>query len=66
MKLPLIYVLTHDSIGVGEDGPTHEPIEHLAALRVCRALPSFVPQTPRKPQPDGMQPYQKESHGFNP
>lgn len=33
MKLPVIYVLTHDSIGVGEDGPTHEPIEQLAALR---------------------------------
>jgi len=33
MKLPLIYVLTHDSIGVGEDGATHQPIEHLAALR---------------------------------
>jgi transketolase len=34
MKLPVIYVFTHDSIGVGEDGPTHEPIEQLAALRV--------------------------------
>ncbi|MCC2683638.1 MAG: tkt [Paenibacillaceae bacterium] len=33
MKLPVIYVFTHDSIGVGEDGPTHEPIEQLAALR---------------------------------
>lgn len=33
MKLPLTYVLTHDSIGVGEDGTTHQPIEHLAALR---------------------------------
>ncbi len=33
MQLPVIFVLTHDSIGVGEDGPTHEPIEHLAALR---------------------------------
>jgi transketolase len=33
MNLPVTYVLTHDSIGVGEDGPTHEPIEHLAALR---------------------------------
>ena len=38
MKLPIIYILTHDSIAVGEDGPTHEPIEHLAALR---ALPNF-------------------------
>lgn len=34
MDLPVTYVLTHDSIGVGEDGPTHEPIEQLAALRV--------------------------------
>ena len=34
MKLPVVYIFTHDSIGVGEDGPTHQPIEHLAALRV--------------------------------
>ncbi|MCY3985803.1 MAG: transketolase [Candidatus Dadabacteria bacterium] len=34
MKLPVIYIFTHDSIGVGEDGPTHQPIEHLASLRV--------------------------------
>jgi transketolase len=33
MKLPVTYVWTHDSIGLGEDGPTHQPIEHLAALR---------------------------------
>jgi transketolase len=33
-KLPVIYVFTHDSVFVGEDGPTHEPVEHLAALRV--------------------------------
>jgi transketolase len=33
MKVPVIYVLTHDSIFVGEDGPTHQPVEHLAALR---------------------------------
>jgi transketolase len=33
MKLPVIYVFTHDSIGVGEDGPTHQPIEQVAALR---------------------------------
>lgn len=38
MKLPVTYVLTHDSIGVGEDGPTHEPIEQLAMLR---AMPGF-------------------------
>jgi transketolase len=34
MKQPVIYVLTHDSIFVGEDGPTHQPVEHLASLRV--------------------------------
>jgi transketolase len=38
MKLPVTYVWTHDSIGLGEDGPTHQPIEHLAALR---AIPGF-------------------------
>ena len=38
MQVPLTFVLTHDSIGVGEDGPTHEPIEQLAMLR---ALPNF-------------------------
>ncbi|MGZ4624913.1 MAG: transketolase [Kineosporiaceae bacterium] len=37
-KLPVIYVWTHDSIGLGEDGPTHQPIEHLAALR---AIPNL-------------------------
>ena len=39
MGLPVLYVFTHDSIGVGEDGPTHQPIEHLAALR---AIPNLV------------------------
>ena len=38
MQVPLTYVLTHDSIGVGEDGPTHEPVEHLSMLR---AIPNF-------------------------
>ncbi len=33
MELPVIYVMTHDSIGLGEDGPTHQPVEHLASLR---------------------------------
>ncbi len=33
MGLPVTYVWTHDSIGLGEDGPTHQPIEHVAALR---------------------------------
>ncbi len=39
MKLPVTYVFTHDSIGVGEDGPTHEPIEQLAMLR---SMPNFI------------------------
>jgi transketolase len=38
MKLPSIFVWTHDSIGLGEDGPTHQPIEHLAALRAMPVL----------------------------
>ena len=43
MELPTIHVFTHDSIGVGEDGPTHQPIEHLAALR---AIPGLVTLRP--------------------
>ncbi|MFF2403857.1 transketolase [Streptomyces goshikiensis] len=38
MKLPATYVWTHDSIGLGEDGPTHQPVEHLAALRAIPGL----------------------------
>jgi len=38
MRLPVTYVWTHDSIGLGEDGPTHQPIEHVAALRVIPGL----------------------------
>jgi len=38
MELPVIYVFTHDSIGVGEDGPTHQPVEHLMALRAVPGL----------------------------
>ncbi|MCL2821863.1 MAG: transketolase [Firmicutes bacterium] len=43
MELPVIYVLTHDSIAVGEDGPTHQPIEHLAGLRSMPVLNVFRP-----------------------
>lgn len=43
MKLPVIYVLTHDSIALGEDGPTHQPIEHLASLR---AIPNLIVYRP--------------------
>jgi transketolase len=43
MEIPVIYVFTHDSIGVGEDGPTHQPIEQLASLR---AVPGFITLRP--------------------
>lgn len=43
MKLPVVYVLTHDSIAVGEDGPTHEPIEQLASIRVIPGLTVIRP-----------------------
>jgi transketolase len=39
MEIPVIHIFTHDSIGVGEDGPTHQPVEHLASLR---AIPGLV------------------------
>ena len=38
MKLPLIYIFTHDSVAVGEDGPTHQPVEHMASLRAIPGL----------------------------
>ncbi|MDD4003253.1 MAG: transketolase C-terminal domain-containing protein, partial [Clostridia bacterium] len=43
MDLPVTYILTHDSIGVGEDGPTHQPIEHLISLRSIPNLKVFRP-----------------------
>ena len=43
MEIPVIYIFTHDSIGVGEDGPTHQPVEQLASLR---ALPGFITLRP--------------------
>ncbi len=43
MKLPVTYVLTHDSIGVGEDGPTHEPVEQLAGIRTIPNMTVFRP-----------------------
>ena len=50
MGLPVTYVWTHDSIGLGEDGPTHQPVEHLAALR---AIPGPRRRTPGRRQRDG-------------
>lgn len=43
MRQNVLYILTHDSIGLGEDGPTHQPVEHLAA---CRAIPGLVVMRP--------------------
>ena len=43
MGIRVIFVMTHDSIGVGEDGPTHQPVEHLAALR---AIPNLLVMRP--------------------
>ena len=43
MGLGVVYVMTHDSIGLGEDGPTHQPVEHLAALRAIPGLNVFRP-----------------------
>jgi transketolase len=43
MNQPVIYVMTHDSIGLGEDGPTHQPVEHLAALRAIPNLRTLRP-----------------------
>jgi transketolase len=43
MEIPTIFVFSHDSIGVGEDGPTHQPIEHLATLRAIPGLDTIRP-----------------------
>jgi transketolase len=43
MELPVVHIFTHDSIGVGEDGPTHQPVEHLASLR---AMPGIIVMRP--------------------
>jgi transketolase len=46
MGLGVVYVMTHDSIGLGEDGPTHQPVEHLAALRAIPGLYVYRPADP--------------------
>lgn len=43
MKLPVVYVYTHDSIGVGEDGPTHQPVEHISMLRATPGINTWRP-----------------------
>ena len=49
MELPVVFVFTHDSIGVGEDGPTHQPIEHLTQLRATPGLLTLRPGDATKP-----------------
>ena len=48
MEIPVTYILTHDSIGVGEDGPTHQPIEHLSSLRAMPNLKVYRPADGRE------------------
>src|SRR3989449_7828927 len=43
MEIPVLFIFTHDSIGMGEDGPTHQPIEQLASLR---AMPNLIDLRP--------------------
>ncbi len=52
-ELPVTYVWTHDSIGLGEDGPTHQPIEHLAALRAIPGLDVIRPADANETSPRG-------------
>ena len=47
-KLPIVYIFTHDSVGVGEDGPTHEPIETVSALRLLPNLDVYRPADPEE------------------
>jgi transketolase len=44
--IPVVYIMTHDSIGLGEDGPTHQPVEHLASLRAMPNMRVFRPADP--------------------
>ncbi len=53
MGLPSIFVFTHDSIGLGEDGPTHQPIEQLAALRAMPGLVVSGRRTRTRPRSPG-------------
>ena len=53
MKIPTIFVMTHDSIGLGEDGPTHQPVEHLAISRAHQILSFFDQQIVLKLQKYG-------------
>jgi transketolase len=50
-KLPVTYIFTHDSVGVGEDGPTHQPVETVSGLRVIPNLDVIRPGDAKKPPP---------------
>src|SRR5690625_7963288 len=52
MNTPVTYVFTHDSIAVGEDGPTHEPVEQLASLRAMPNVTNIRPADPNETQVD--------------
>jgi transketolase len=54
MELPVIYIFSHDSIGVGEDGPTHQPVEQLIALRAIPNLITLRPADATKPRKRGV------------
>lgn len=59
MRLPVVWVMTHDSISVGEDGPTHQPIEHLASFRAMPGIRVIRPHasgSPQRPPPTGCDP----------
>jgi transketolase len=52
--VPVIYIFSHDSIGVGEDGPTHQPVEQLIALRAIPGLITLRPADATKPRKRGV------------
>jgi transketolase len=54
MKLRSIFVFTHDSIGLGEDGPTHQSVEHAASLRLIPHMDVWRPATPSRPPSRGL------------
>lgn len=60
MKLPIIYVFTHDSIYIGEDGPTHQPVEHLEALRVIPGLKVLRPADEEETKAAWYEAYRKD------
>lgn len=55
-KARVVFVWSHDSVGVGEDGPTHQPVEQVMALRTIPGSVSSVPLTETKPRPPGPPP----------